>query len=163
LTSSGFHALLDELKQEFTYIVMDAPPILAVSDATVLGHLADSIIVAVKAESTTHEMLAETLSRLRKSGVDATGAVLCQAEPRRMAEYASYYDANYAHYYAYNSDKVAAADHAMEAITGVATARDSQPDLAAEGDTGHGRRPFAQKAERQGTDRNERPFGQKAG
>lgn len=98
LSSQNFHFLLEELKRNFAHIIIDAPPMLAVSDAAVLGHLADSIILAVKAESTTHEMLVEALSRLRKSGVQVTGAVLCQTDVRRMADYGSYYthyDANY--------------------------------------------------------------------
>ncbi len=96
LSSRNFKFLLDELRQNFAHVVMDAPPMLAVSDASVLGHFADSVILAIKAESTTHEMSGEALSLLQKSGVQVLGAVLCQLDTHRIGYY-DYYEASYPH------------------------------------------------------------------
>ncbi len=103
ISSLHFLHLLEELKSRFKYIVLDAPPILAVSDAAVLGHQADSVILAVKAESTTVKMAREALGRLKKANVRVTGAVLSQAEPRRMSYYGGHY--YHASYYGYKAPK----------------------------------------------------------
>ncbi len=99
ISSQHFQQILEKLKARFKYIVLDAPPILAVSDAAVLGQLSDSVIMAVKAESTTIKMAQEAVSRLKKSNVHVTGAVLTQAEPRRMSYYGGHY--YHASYYGY--------------------------------------------------------------
>ncbi|MFT5391703.1 MAG: succinoglycan biosynthesis transport protein ExoP, partial [Gammaproteobacteria bacterium] len=99
LSSARFAETLAELREHFTYIVLDGPPALAVSDAAVIGHLADAVILAVKAESTTHKMSQEAVSRLNRATVRITGGVLCQADIERMAEYGGgyYYADNYSH------------------------------------------------------------------
>ncbi|TPW14614.1 MAG: putative exopolysaccharide biosynthesis protein, partial [Halothiobacillaceae bacterium] len=95
LSSETFKHLLDRLKELFPYIVLDGPPMLAVSDAAVIGHLVDSVVVAVKAESTKIEMAREAINRLHKANVTITGTVLCQADAHRM----NYYGDHYTHYY----------------------------------------------------------------
>lgn len=109
LSSRAFHNLLDNLSEKFTHIVLDAPPLLAVSDASVLGHLSDSVVLAVKADSTTHKMAREALVRLRKTGIEPIGAVLCQADVRRMAYYGSHYYHYDSDYYGYRSKQDSAA------------------------------------------------------
>ncbi len=87
LSSDYFKNLLEDLKKIFTYIVLDGPPILAVSDAIVVGQLVDSVIVAVKAESTRIQMTQETVKRLHKANVKVTGTVLCQANETQINDY----------------------------------------------------------------------------
>ncbi|VAW85190.1 hypothetical protein MNBD_GAMMA17-1782 [hydrothermal vent metagenome] len=95
LSSEYFKNHLETLKKKFTYIVLDGP-VLAVSDAIVVGQLVDSVIIAVKAESTKIKMVQETVSRLGKANVVVTGTVLCQADAVRMNYYGSnYYDASH--------------------------------------------------------------------
>ncbi len=107
LSSEHFRALLKRLRGQFRYIVVDAPPVLAVSDAAVLGQEADSVILAVKAESTTVKAAREAISRLHKAHVRITGAVLTQAEPKRMAYYGGHY--YHSSYYGYKAPKGEAA------------------------------------------------------
>lgn len=104
LSSEAFKNTLAKLRKEFKYIILDSPPMLAVSDAAVVGQLVDCTVVAVKAEATTHKMSAETLARLNKSGIEPTGAVLCQTDARRMADYGGHYYYHYdANYYGYTA------------------------------------------------------------
>jgi len=96
LSSDYFRERLEELKRTFTHIVLDSPPVLAVSDAAVIGHLVDSVIVAAKAESTKIPMTQECIDRLRKANVHVTGTVLTQANAKSMGYYGDhYYDASY--------------------------------------------------------------------
>ncbi len=87
LSSDYFKTLLENLKKTFTYIVLDGPPILAVSDAIVVGQLVDSVIVTVKAESTRIQMTQETVKRLHKANVKVMGTVLCQADKTQINDY----------------------------------------------------------------------------
>jgi len=103
ISSLNFHNVMEKLRGRFKYIVLDAPPVLAVSDAAVLGHQADAVILAIKAESTTVKMTREALARLQKSNVRITGAVLSLAEPRRMSYYGGHY--YHASYYGYKTPK----------------------------------------------------------
>ncbi|MBX2857289.1 MAG: polysaccharide biosynthesis tyrosine autokinase [Cellvibrionaceae bacterium] len=95
LSSQQFLLLLKQLKEQFKYIVIDSPPILPVSDAAVLGNLSDAVIMAVKAEETSHKVAKEAVNRLTKNGVNITGCVLTQAEPQRMSDYGEHYSEAY--------------------------------------------------------------------
>lgn len=109
LSSRGFGQLLDNLAKEFRHIILDAPPLLAVSDAAVLGRLTDSVVLAVKADTTTHQMAREALARLRKAGIEPIGAVLCQTDLKRMAYYGSHYYHYDSNYYGYSGKESSAA------------------------------------------------------
>ena len=103
VSSDHFRKVLEKLKSSFKYIVIDTPPVLAVSDASVIGNLVDSTIIATKSESTTIKMAQEALGRLNKANIHVTGAVLTQAEPSRMNYYGGYY--YHASYYGYKTPK----------------------------------------------------------
>jgi capsular exopolysaccharide synthesis family protein len=104
LSSKEFIVFLEQLRSRFKYIVVDAPPLLAVSDAIIVGQMSDSVVLMVKAESTTVKMAREALNRLYKGNIQVTGSVLTHAIPHRMSYYGNY---NYhtSSYYGYKSPK----------------------------------------------------------
>jgi len=107
LSSDHFRVLLKRLREQFRYIVIDSPPLLAVSDAAVLGQVSDAVVLAIKAETTTIRMVREAVSRLEKARVGVAGAVLTQAEPKRLAYYGGHY--YHSSYYGYKAPKGEAA------------------------------------------------------
>lgn len=94
LSSQQFAHLLKQLRRYFRYIVLDGPPLLAVSDAAVLGHLVDTTVLVAKAETTSLKMIKDALSLMRKARLEPLGVVLSQADTKRMA----YYGGHYYHY-----------------------------------------------------------------
>lgn len=96
LSSQTLHRTIAELKEKFTHIVIDTAPILPVSDAIVLGHIADSLLLVVQAERTTTKMARDGLKRLDNAGIRSMGVVLTQVHVRRSAYY---YDGKYQYYY----------------------------------------------------------------
>ncbi len=96
LSSKSFAKILDALRGQFEHIVIDAPPVLPVSDAIIVSRLVDGVILAVRSESTTHQMAADALRRLRAAHIQPLGTVLTKADTARMAHYGS-------HYYHYDS------------------------------------------------------------
>ncbi|VAX07320.1 Tyrosine-protein kinase EpsD [hydrothermal vent metagenome] len=99
LSSKSFAKALDILRKHYEHIVIDAPPVLPVSDAIVVASMVDGVILAVKAESTTYQMANTALRRLKAAQIQPLGSVLTMADASRMAYYGGqsydYYDSGY--------------------------------------------------------------------
>ena len=91
LSSQQFDDTLHALKQEFDYIILDAPPTLPVSDSCVLANKVDGVIFVVKADETKVKVAEGALSRLKKSKVNVIGAVLTIANMHKMAAFGEHY------------------------------------------------------------------------
>lgn len=98
LSSDAFKRLLDALRKKFDHILIDAPPVLPVSDAIVLSHLTDGLVMAVRADATTGKMAKEAIKRIRAAHVTPLGVVLTQASAKRMAEYGGHYYTDNSYY-----------------------------------------------------------------
>ena len=55
LASRAMTAFIEEMKKEFKYIILDTPPLQAVTDAQVLSTKADGVLLVVRAGSTKRE------------------------------------------------------------------------------------------------------------
>jgi len=69
LLRQAFPAAVESLRGEYDLLIVDAPPVLAVTDAEVMAHSVDGVIVVVRAGKTSRAQLSETIRKL--SGVDA--------------------------------------------------------------------------------------------
>jgi Mrp family chromosome partitioning ATPase len=76
LTSDGLRARLAELRAEFDYVLIDGPPVNLCADATVLGKLADGVVLVVQANSTHREVARKAKESLASANVRLLGAVL---------------------------------------------------------------------------------------
>jgi protein-tyrosine kinase len=76
LTTERIKARLAELRAEFTFVIIDAPPLNLYADALAIGQLTDGIVVILKAESTRKEAARTAVSTLRAAKVEILGAVL---------------------------------------------------------------------------------------
>lgn len=104
LQSDRMKTLIDEASKAYDLIFFDSPPLLAVSDAVLLSHRADTTVVVVRWETTARDGVRSTLSILRKAEVRIGGIVMAQVDVKKHAkygygDYASYYG-QYGHYYA---------------------------------------------------------------
>ena len=84
-------------------IILDTPPILAVSDALILSRLADTSLLVVRWERTPRPVALYALKMLRQNGVALAGVLMTRVNMRKHARYnfgdASYFDAKYSGYY----------------------------------------------------------------
>jgi capsular exopolysaccharide synthesis family protein len=98
LGSAKFAQLLETLKGEFDFIFIDAPPILMVTDAVLIGQLVDGIVLVVRANVTRRAYLRRVFDLLATSRKRVLGLILNAAD-MRSAEYRSAYgyygDSNY--------------------------------------------------------------------
>jgi len=76
LNSERMKSRVQELRQEFDYVLFDAPPLGAYADAIALGQLADGVVLVLEAHSTKREAAVRVAESLRGANVKILGAVL---------------------------------------------------------------------------------------
>jgi non-specific protein-tyrosine kinase len=91
LGSQRMGQLIERLKEEADVILFDSPPAMAVTDASVLGTLADGVLIVVDAGRTRRNAAKETAERLRQVGANVLGAALNRLKPGRSGYYYYYY------------------------------------------------------------------------
>lgn len=93
LMGPGLLELLDRAEAlGFEKIIIDAPPVLGIADAIVLGNHVQNILFAVKAGSTKLSSIRDALRRLRLGGLMPLGVVLTSAGASET-QYDGYYGA----------------------------------------------------------------------
>jgi len=74
--SEKLRSRMMELKEEFDYVLIDAPPVASSSTAVVLGQMADGVIMVVEANSTRHETARIAKETFEAAKVRLLGAIL---------------------------------------------------------------------------------------
>ncbi len=93
LGSQKMRRLFENLTEEAELVIFDSPPVLAVTDATVLSMMTDGVLVIADAEKTRRGALKESIANLRQAGANILGTVLNRV-PLQGGEY-SYYRYDY--------------------------------------------------------------------
>lgn len=78
LMNEAFGQLLDSLKESHAYVIVDTPPILAVTDAAIVGRHAGATLLVLKEGEHPMPMIADATNRLRQSGVTVRGTIFNQ-------------------------------------------------------------------------------------
>jgi Mrp family chromosome partitioning ATPase len=76
LSSERLNARFAELRKEFEFVIVDAPPLTQCADAIRQGQLSDGVVLVLEANSTRREAALAVTESLRSSGVKIIGAVL---------------------------------------------------------------------------------------
>ncbi|MDH3495994.1 MAG: CpsD/CapB family tyrosine-protein kinase, partial [Gemmatimonadota bacterium] len=90
LGSDAMHALLGEVRREYDYIVVDTPPVLPVTDATVIATIADAIILTIRSGETEELPAQRAAEQLRRVHARIAGVVLNGVDTRRDRHYGYY-------------------------------------------------------------------------
>ncbi len=102
-----FRALLEEIRDAFDTVIIDSPPVAAVTDPTVLSTLVDGTVLVVRAYKTRKELARHAVRSLTSVGGNVPGVVLNDVDFSKM-EY------KYSYYY-YRRDEYYAADRPSRA------------------------------------------------
>lgn len=103
LSSSAFEKLLTEVASEFDAIILDTPPVLAVSEVLEIAQLVDGMVLVVRTEQTNRFALREAAARLRRVEAPLLGMVLNGVDSRSGDRgFGGYYYQFYA--YSYQGD-----------------------------------------------------------
>ena len=87
LASRAMTAFIKEMKKEFKYIILDTPPLQAVTDAQVLSTKADGVLLVVRAGSTKREMVLNSVDLIKKVHGKIIGTVLNGVENKKNNYY----------------------------------------------------------------------------
>jgi capsular exopolysaccharide synthesis family protein len=100
LGSRRFVELLGAVKEEFDLVVIDTPPVMAVTDAAIAAHRASGVLFVVAAEQTNRQAAQQALDQLEHARARFLGVVLNRVDLERESfYYARYYRKEYADYY----------------------------------------------------------------
>lgn len=75
LMHERFALLLEKLGQQYDYIIIDSPPILAVTDACIIGRLASATLMVARSGQHPLRELQQSVKHLKQNDVDIKGCV----------------------------------------------------------------------------------------
>jgi capsular exopolysaccharide synthesis family protein len=101
LMSQRMRDILNELRSSFDFIVIDSPPIIAVSDAAVLSALSDGVVLVFNGQKTTTHSAKRALDVLDNVGARPLGVILNGIDIHHHPDYVDYRS-----YYSYSSESV---------------------------------------------------------
>ena len=87
LASRAMTAFIKEMKKEFKYIILDTPPLQAVTDAQVLSTKADGVLLVVRAGSTKKDAVLNSVDLIKKVQGKVIGTVLNGVENKKNSYY----------------------------------------------------------------------------
>jgi capsular exopolysaccharide synthesis family protein len=96
LGSQRMQALVSALKQEYDLVIIDASPVLPVTDAVVLSTIADGVLLVVEPNRTTRKQLTRATGLLRQVDARLLGAVLNKTTSKDKYGYQYEYGYGYA-------------------------------------------------------------------
>jgi Mrp family chromosome partitioning ATPase len=89
LRSPRVGQLLEQARRDFDYVVLDAPPLVAVQDCRLIGHWVDGFLLVVSAHRTPRRQVEEALNVIETSRM--LGLVFNGDELPAASYYAGYY------------------------------------------------------------------------
>jgi capsular exopolysaccharide synthesis family protein len=92
LGSDAFKSFLNEIKDNYDYILIDAPPVLYVSDPMVLSQIVDGIVLVAAINETSNKDLKRSKAMLEKVDANIIGLILTKTPHDYEKSY--YYDGN---------------------------------------------------------------------
>jgi Mrp family chromosome partitioning ATPase len=78
LNSDRMRSRLAELRTEFDYVLIDAPPLSLGNEAVLIGRGVDGLVMVLKANSSRRESVRKAIQDLENARVPVLGAVLNQ-------------------------------------------------------------------------------------
>lgn len=103
LASKQMERLLVEARNQYDIVIVDTPPVIAVSDSAVVSKLVDTTLYLVRWASTPREVVKQGIKRLTDYNVKLAGVVLNQVDLEEQKEYGygdyGYYYGKYKDYY----------------------------------------------------------------
>ncbi len=97
LQSKKIINMVNALRDEYDFIVVDTPPVLSVTDSIIVSKYVDGVIYVAAYNQTRKEDAKNGLDQLRENGANIIGGVLANIDVRKS-------QGNYGYYYYYRSD-----------------------------------------------------------
>ena len=99
LMTPAFSAFVEEVSREYDFVILDAPPLLPVTDATIIGSKVGTVLLVAKFGYNTLDEIRTCQSRLEANGIPLRGCVFNDLTPTGLGYYDRHY--RYAYHYKY--------------------------------------------------------------
>ena len=103
LHSPRARELLQRAQEEFDTVLVDTPPMMQISDARVLGRMADAVILVLRAGQTTRDSARTAKDRFLEDGTPVLGTILNGWDPKVNGH--GYYDNYYDYHRHYSGER----------------------------------------------------------
>lgn len=92
LGSDAVPMLLNILRKRFDFVILDSPPVLAVTDAVALSTVVDGVLLITDSGTIRRRDLKQTIERLRAVRANFLGLSLNRLDPKSEGYYAPYFE-----------------------------------------------------------------------
>lgn len=116
-----FVSLLAELKKSYDWVLIDAPPVISLADASILASMTDMVAFVVKHNANDKDLIRRSVSNIRRVNPTIVGAVLNNVDLGR-SHYKDYYYLGY-YYYGEGGGKKSRRRSANAALKAVSDAK----------------------------------------
>jgi capsular exopolysaccharide synthesis family protein len=99
LESRRFQQLIGLLKEDYDFVFVDSPPVLAVVDASVVSARVDGVVLVIRANKTTKKALWQSVETLKKAKAHILGVVFNEVRISRDGYYSPDYHGYLKGYY----------------------------------------------------------------
>ena len=101
LSNGKFETLLNDLKQEYDYIVIDTAPTLLVTDTSIISNLADTLLYVTRANYTEKKLI-KFIAKIKESlSIKSMGVILNNVGEKQGYGYSYSYNYKYSYNYGY--------------------------------------------------------------
>jgi polysaccharide biosynthesis transport protein len=107
LHAERFRGLIAECAAAYDWVLLDSPPISAVTDPAILGNVVDGVLLIIKAGATSRHAALQARRQLEAAKSRILGVVLNEVDLTNRAYGYYYYHRTYARYGQYRTDSKA--------------------------------------------------------
>lgn len=92
LSSRRFKNFIAQMREKYTYVVVDTPPLTAFVDGAVISQNVDGMLLVVRQDQTKRDEVLGAYDQLKKADANIIGCVLTFADNEKSDYYYSYYN-----------------------------------------------------------------------
>ena len=91
LSNSALGELLETARGEYDFVILDTPPLLAVSDPAIVAPYSDGVLLVVRLEKNRRDHATDSVEIIRSHGMRLLGAVVNDSDAKSTAYYPEYH------------------------------------------------------------------------
>lgn len=90
LEEEAFGSLVQGLREQYDYVIIDTPPAANVVDANIIARHCDGVVLVIESDAVSYKTAQKAIKHLSRSGCRVLGAALNKVDTRRDKYYARY-------------------------------------------------------------------------
>lgn len=102
LSSPAMEEVINKLKEQYDYVILDAPPVSVVTDAAILGNLVDGALLIIRSKYAAIDAIKLAKKKLEEVGVKIFGVVITRYDAKESNKKTGY---SYSYGYEYSREK----------------------------------------------------------